>query len=81
MQDVYKNIYEYNQGKKCKTLIILDEMIADMLNNKSFNQTVIDLFIYYKKKTNFFITKSYFALPQNAKLNSTHFFIKKFMDK
>ena len=81
MQDVYKNVYEYNQGKKWKTLIILDEMIADMLNNKSFNQTVIDLFIYYKKKTNFFITKSYFALPQNAKLNSTHFFIKKFTDK
>ena len=53
MQDVYKNIYEYNQGKKCKILIILNEMIADKLSNKSFNQTVTDLFIYYKKKTNF----------------------------
>ena len=81
MQDVYKNIYEYNQGKKCKILIILNEMIADKLSNKSFNQTVTDLFIYYKKKTNFFITKSYFALPQNAKINSTLFFIKKVTDK
>lgn len=81
MQDLYKNIYEYNQEKKCKILIILNEMIANMLNNKSFNQTVTDLFIYYKKETNFFITKSYFALPQNAKLNSTHFFIKKVVDK
>ena len=77
MQDLYKNIYEYNQEKKCKILIILNEMIANMLNNKSFNQTVTDLFIYYKKKTNFFITKSYFALPQNAKLNSTHFLSRK----
>ena len=34
MQDVYKNINEYNQGKKCKTLIVFDDMMADMINNK-----------------------------------------------
>ena len=34
MQDVYKNIEEYNPGKKCKVLIVFDDMIADRINNK-----------------------------------------------
>ena len=34
MQDVYKNIDEYNLGKKHKVLIVFDDMIADMINNK-----------------------------------------------
>ena len=33
MQDVYKNIEEYNIGKKRKILIVFDDMIADMINN------------------------------------------------
>ena len=32
-QDVYKNINEYNPGKKRKTLIVFDDVIADMINN------------------------------------------------
>ena len=31
MQDVYKNIEEYNIGKKRKILIGFDDMIADMI--------------------------------------------------
>ena len=34
MQDVYKNIEYYNPGKKHKILIMFDDMIADMINNK-----------------------------------------------
>ena len=34
MQDVDKNTEEYNIGKKPKILIIFDDMIADMINNK-----------------------------------------------
>ena len=34
MQDVYKNIEDYNPGKKHKILIVFDDMIADMINNK-----------------------------------------------
>ena len=34
MQDVYKNIEDYNSGKKRKMLIVFDDMIADMINNK-----------------------------------------------
>ena len=34
MQDVYKNIEDYNPGKKRKVLIVFDDMITDMINNK-----------------------------------------------
>ena len=34
MQDVYKNIEKYNLGKKRKVLIVFDDMIADMINDK-----------------------------------------------
>ena len=34
MQNVYKNIEEYNLGKKCKVLIIFDDMIVFLINNK-----------------------------------------------
>ena len=34
MQDVYKNIDEYNPGKKRKILIVFDDAIADMINKK-----------------------------------------------
>ena len=33
MQDVYKNIEDYNPIKKRKVLIVFDDMIADMINN------------------------------------------------
>ena len=45
MQDVYKNIEEYNIGKKRKTLIVFDDMIADMINKKELNSIVIELLI------------------------------------
>ena len=34
MQDVYKNIKEYNTDKERKILIIFDNMIDDMINHK-----------------------------------------------
>ena len=34
MQDVYKNIDEYNIDKERKILIVFDDMIADVINNK-----------------------------------------------
>ena len=45
MQDVYKNIEEYNPIKKRKVLIVFDDMIADMINNNKFNPIVTELFI------------------------------------
>ena len=49
MQDVYKNIKECNLVKKHKVLIVLDDMIADMINNKKLNPIVTELFIRGRK--------------------------------
>ena len=72
MDDIYKNIEEYNPNKKPKTLIVFDDMIADMLSNKKLNTIVNELFI--KLNISVFITKSNF-------LNSTHYFIMKVPNK
>ena len=40
MQDVYRNIEDYNPIKKRKVLIIFDDMIADMINNNKLNLIV-----------------------------------------
>ena len=34
MDDIYENIDEYNPNEKCRVLILLDDIIADILNNK-----------------------------------------------
>ena len=49
MQDVYKNIEDYNPGNKGKVSIVFDDMIADMINNKKLNPIVIELFIRGRK--------------------------------
>ena len=49
MQDVYKNIEDYNSIKKRKVLIIFDDMIADMINNNKLNPIVTELFIRGRK--------------------------------
>ena len=49
MQDVYKNIEEYNIGNKSKVLIVFDDMIADMINNKKLKSIVTELFIRGRK--------------------------------
>ena len=45
MRDVYKNIDEYNINKERKILIVFDDMIADMINNKNINSIVMELSI------------------------------------
>ena len=45
MRDVYKNIEDYNLGRERKILIVFDDMIADMINNKKLNPIVTELFI------------------------------------
>ena len=83
MQDVYKNIEDYNPGKKRKILKVFDAMIADMINNKKLNPIVTELFIRGRKHniSIAFITQSYFKVPKDVRLNSTHFFIMKISNK
>ena len=49
MRDVYKNIDEYSVDKERKILIVFDDMIADMINNKKLNSIVTELFIRGRK--------------------------------
>ena len=46
MDDIYKNIEEYNpkKKKKCKILIFFDDMIADMFSIIKPNPLVTELF-------------------------------------
>ena len=83
MQDVYQNIEDYNPIKKRKVLIIFDDMIADMINNNKLNPIVTELFIRGRKLniSIVFITLSYFKVPKDVRLNSTHFFIMKIPNK
>ena len=58
-------------------------MIADMLNNKSFDPIVAELY-FRGTKLNIsltFITRSYFAVLKNIRLNSTHYFLMKILNK
>ena len=38
MDGIYKNTEEYNANKKCKILIVFDDLIVDMLSNKNLIQ-------------------------------------------
>ena len=83
MQDVCKNIEDYNPTKKRQVLIVFDDMIADMMNNKKLNPVVTELFIRGRKLniSIVFITQSYCKVPKDVRLNSTHFFIMKVPNK
>ena len=58
-------------------------MIADILSNKKLNKVVTELFIRGRKLdiSLVFIIKSYFAVSENIRLNSTHYFVMKIPNK
>ena len=58
MKDVYKNIEEYNLGKKLKVLLVFDDIMANIINNKRRNAIVTELFITSRKLNIVFITQS-----------------------
>ena len=71
------------QLKNVKILIVFDDMIVDLLSNKSLNSIVVELFIKSRKLNIFvvFITQSYFAVPKNMRLNSAYCFIMNISNK
>ena len=83
MDDIYKNIEEYNPNKNQKVLIVLDDIIADMFCNKKLNPIVTELFIRGRKLniSLVLITLYYFAVPKSLRLNSTHNFVMKILNK
>ena len=83
MDDVYENIDDYNPSRKIKILIIFGDMIADIMTNKKFQSMIKGLFIRCRKLniSLVFITQSYFSVPKDVRLNSTHYLIMKINNK
>ena len=83
MEVVYENTDDYNPTRKRKTLIVFDDIIADIMTNKKFQAIIKELFIR-RRKLNIslvFITQSYFSVPKNLRLNSTHYLIMKISNR
>ena len=79
MIDVFENIDNYSPLRKPKVLIVFDDMIADIMANKKCQQILEELSIR-SRKTNIslvFISKSYFLVPKNVRLNCMHYYIMK----
>ena len=83
MDDVYENINDYNSNRKRKIFIIFDDMIADIMTNKRLQAIIKELFIRCRKLniSLVFITQSYFSVPKDVRLNSTHYLIMKIIIK
>ena len=83
MDDVYENINDYNPIRKRKKLIVFDDMIADIMTNKRFQAIIKELFIRCRKLniSLVFITQSYFSVPKDVRLNSTHYLIMKISNR
>ena len=69
MDDIYKNIEEYNPIKKQKILIVFDDVIADMLSNKKLNSKVTELCVRERKLniSLFFLLRNLILLFRNIK--------------
>ena len=79
MDNIYKNTEEYKPSRKREMLVVFDDMIADMLNNKKFNSVVSELFIRGIKLniSLVLIKQSCFKVQKDVRLNTTQFFIMK----
>ena len=77
MDDVYENINDNNPIRKRKKLIVFDDMIADIMSNKKFQAIIKELLIRCRKLniSLVFITQSYFSVPKDVRLNTTHYLI------
>ena len=74
---------DYNSKRKRKVLIVFDDMIADIMTNKRFQAIIKELFIRCRKLniSLVFITQSYFSVPKEVRLNSTHYLIMKIYNR
>ena len=83
MDDAYENIDHYNPKRKTKTLIMFDDLIADIMANKKFQAIIKELFTRCRKLNILlvFITQCYFSVPKHVRLNSTLYLIIKINTK
>ena len=82
MNDVLEDINNYNKNRDKKVLTIFDD-IADIMRSEKFKPKVKELFIRCRKLniSIVFITQSYFRIPKDARLNSTHYILMKIGNK
>ena len=73
MDDVSENIHDYNLNRKRKILTVFDDMIADIMTNKTFQSIIKELFIRKLNISLVFINQSYFSVPKNVTLCNTLF--------
>ena len=83
MGDFFSNIDDCNPKRKRKSLIVFDDMIADIMTNTKFQAIIKEIFIRCRKLniSLVFITQSYFKTAKDARLNSTHYLIMKIHNK
>ena len=83
MDDGYENIDDYNSNRKRKILIVYDDMIADIMTNKTVPPIIKEFFIRCIKLniSPVFIAQSYLSVPKDVRLNSTHYLITKVNNK
>ena len=64
-------------------LIVFDDMIAGIMTDKKFQAITKELFIRSRKlnMSLVFIKQSYFSIPKDVRLNSTHYLIMKIYNK
>ena len=82
MVNICKNIEDYNPNKRRKTLIVFDDIMADMLSDSGMlNPT--ELFIRDRKLdiSLVFIAQPDFSVPKDIRINSMHYFIIKIPNK
>ena len=66
LDDIYEDINEYNPIRK--SLTVFDDMIADIISNKTYQAIIKEVFIRCRKLnvSLLFITKSYFSVPKDV---------------
>ena len=83
MDDVYENIDDYNRAEKEKSWFCLMTWLQTLWKIKKFKVIIRELFIRCRKVNIWlvFITQSYFSVPKDIRLNSTHYLIMKINNK
>ena len=77
IDDIYKNLEDYNPTKKRRVLTVFDDIITDMESNKKLSPIVTELFLRRRKLNILLIFRpqSYFKVPKIIVLNAAHYFI------
>ena len=81
MDDVHEDIDNYNPKTDKKVLIVFDDMIADIMINKKLQAIIKELFIRCRKLNISLVFSTQPSVPNNARLNSTHYLIMKISNR